>query len=975
LSHVLGTELEQSGQFETRSEGSPVEEILLSRDHGCAEAMTSLKKEACSVSVFVTMASTVASSLDCEFLRTNNLLRIFAKLFQRADAAELSSKREEPKKLQELTICKKEDCRPGEAKAESNSCSGTRFTSYNGKRILMMPNSAGSAAATVAAERGLSFAMLGGGVDDFSNSEKVIFTPGFHTRLQYFGYEPRIVMHLWTSESSDSGEEDGDGDGADGAAALSPRTWACIDRPQGNLIDPALRRKIFNGTLPAESDPAPLHWMDAAKSRVTGDLISEVSAVAFRTPEDARQKPVPMGTVTMTVNMTYAGEVLSRLRLSPNFYSIVADAGGQVVAMSQGARDIVFSAGFSEEELRNPSGQPPCGAKRRTDCWWAPPAPLSLKNATDPKFSGIDFESILATVFNASMESQHLCSMGVRTRTLHVPKGGDHLAVFCRLMANPEWAIFLLAPLEELQTAATFSVDKENITKDNVGKNEDHDGKDTITLHNTGRVALPFQVTVSAGKGDNSSCMTVSLSNGTLAPNQTTKLLLNFDLDTFGYGTSSGWIIVHPDTSDDRGACFRKSSWTRFSLTRPKPRGFLKEAIIRNGIPLSAALMLALAMVLYRVVSSLLNSYYGKLAKERSTIEKALSATQEVSFPMVLLQVPIFKELGKFVAFENTLQRSTWLHTIQEIDDFLQKALNKVIFMSHQWTAFAEPDHTGKQYEQMVMAVEEVMKKWKWQESTTYVWLDYSSIPQRHRPSQTAAINSLTVYAAKVSAFVVVAPPVKHKDLEDECNKDTYQCRAWCRAEQLSHLLAQAGDNMFLAESGQLTPLDEVWLQKSIQVFGEDSQLTCCRRKHEGMDMCDQERLVVPMLGLWAQLCRTVKAGGANENLRKIHKDLSTLEAGVPRIKRIFPETFMHETENGHEERALFGNLVERLQDTLNQEQPASEKDKEKRNFKALATATAAAASLARRPDTLGVPASDEASGRRLSQVLSPPPE
>ena len=68
----------------------------------------------------------------------------------------------------------------------------------------------------------------------------------------------------------------------------------------------------------------------------------------------------------------------------------------------------------------------------------------------------------------------------------------------------------------------------------------------------------------------------------------------------------------------------------------------------------------------------------------------------------------------------------------------------------------------------------------------------------------------------EVSAFVVVAPPVKHKagearrseaqedaqapectdffaviiavrrilgrqDLEDECNKDTYQCRAWCR--------------------------------------------------------------------------------------------------------------------------------------------------------------------------------------------------
>ena len=103
-------------------------------------------------------------------------------------------------------------------------------------------------------------------------------------------------------------------------------------------------------------------------------------------------------------------KVLSKLRLSPNFYSIVADAGGQalsafselfrrkevsnvgnsqpqkqVVAMSQRARDVVFRDGFSEEELRcpassgtrsrgtrsrapqprNPSGEPACSAERR----------------------------------------------------------------------------------------------------------------------------------------------------------------------------------------------------------------------------------------------------------------------------------------------------------------------------------------------------------------------------------------------------------------------------------------------------------------------------------------------------------------------------------------------------------------------------------------------------------------------------------
>lgn len=129
--------------------------------------------------------------------------------------------------------------------------------------------------------------------------------------------------------------------------------------------------------------------------------------------------------------------------------------------------------------------------------------------------------------------------------------------------------------------------------------------------------------------------------------------------------------------------------------------------------------------------------------------------------------MPIFKELGKFVAFENTLQRSTWLHTIQarspasssslaalaglwvppgrpvrtgdrrlpaegaeqgeptrsepiQLERFFAAGLcpipstrarryrmfsarvldaaTQVIFMSHQWTAFAEPDHTGESH-------------------------------------------------------------------------------------------------------------------------------------------------------------------------------------------------------------------------------------------------------------------------------------
>ena len=149
-------------------------------------------------------------------------------------------------------MCKKEDCRPGQA--EGASCSGIRFTSYNSKRILMMPEASKDQAQT---DRGIRFAMLGGGVDDFSSSEKVIFTPGFHTRLQYFGSDPKIVMHLWTSSQDASKDFSSDS-----------RTWACVDRPHESVIDPAIRRTVFNGTPPSsETAPAPLLGQKKARQK------------------------------------------------------------------------------------------------------------------------------------------------------------------------------------------------------------------------------------------------------------------------------------------------------------------------------------------------------------------------------------------------------------------------------------------------------------------------------------------------------------------------------------------------------------------------------------------------------------------------------------------------------------------------------------------------------------------------------------
>merc|ERR1719433_1951218 len=169
----------------------------------------------------------------------------------------------------------------------------------------------------------------------------------------------------------------------------------------------------------------------------------------------------------------------------------------------------------------------------------------------------------------------------------------------------------------------------------------------------------------------------------------------------------------------------------------------------------------------------------------------------------------------------------------------------------------------------MLMSVETLQLQQGWEETNIYLWIDFSSIPQRHRPTQALAINSLTVYASNVSAFVVVAPEVQHQQLCEICNKASYQERAWCRAEQLAHLLAVGSRNMYLAEDGELTPLSDIdeWLTQSIYVF--QGNLTCCRRKHEGMDKCDKEFLVIPMLGLWAQLNQRLSTQSRERDARQ----------------------------------------------------------------------------------------------------------
>lgn len=82
--------------------------------------------------------------------------------------------------------------------------------------------------------------------------------------------------------------------------------------------------------------------------------------------------------------------------------------------------------------------------------------------------------------------------------------------------------------------------------------------------------------------------------------------------------------------------------------------------------------------------------------------------------------------------------------------------------------------------------------------SDTFCWIDYFSVPQ---PSGTGidsnvsadcrrAIDSIHIYVQRSHDFVILAPPVRHAQRGDYCDRSSWMERGWCRIEGLANRLA-----------------------------------------------------------------------------------------------------------------------------------------------------------------------------------------
>lgn len=595
--------------------------------------------------------------------------------------------------------------------------------------------------------------------------------------------------------------------------------------------------------------------------------------------------------------------------LTAGAYFFVCDEKGHLVMSSQGARDELFWAGMTEEELMNKSGNNTCdyltyGCERGNN---------SLYTLSDAATlgSGIDFTG----AFKQAQVYVRACNMELQATMIRSPKCNcSHAVRYCFFSGYSKWTLFVGAPIASLDGVAQASLST-FVLKEHFWSSWSTRGRDVViekdlSVLNTGRVDFPFLAAISM-PGTNAR---VEPNVGVVPAGQRLKLKIVMETGQLGAGHSSGYIMVRPDHLASWSSCFDPLPVVHVDITKYKFYGeALLEAIDEHQFELGMLAMLIVVLVAVLITRRIIRNRFKSWAAENAKLDAALESLSTLPFPMVLLNLHGFRKLGKFLPHEELLNRSalTWLHTHEAIEQFISSGMF-IIFMSHQWTSFTEPDHTGKQYEAILLAIDRVCKDFGRGDDDTYLWLDYASIPQQHRGLQTLAINSLTVYAANVSAFVIVAPSVVHADLKDElCNKETYSRRAWCRAEQLSHLLAKSDESMYLAEGDSLLRLTPEWLEQSTFVF--DGELTCCRRKHVGMEFCDKERLVIPMLGLYAQYWARVQGQPAMRTLaaKEVERKLQLLE----KEEQLFPDSFEFKQDKKSEQRALFGNVLSRLKE------------------------------------------------------------
>jgi len=243
--------------------------------------------------------------------------------------------------------------------------------------------------------------------------------------------------------------------------------------------------------------------------------------------------------------------------------------------------------------------------------------------------------------------------------------------------------------------------------------------------------------------------------------------------------------------------------------------------------------------------------------------------------------------------------------SVADVKDAMTRG-DRFVLLSHQWLGYDHPDPKGVHFAAMRAAVRAAAADAGVPLGRVRVWVDVISIPQRNRSEQRLAIASLPTFASTCNDFIVIAPTTTHASTGCGCDATSFRRRAWCRAEMLMCWSRNGTSDMRQWTGDGLEPLSAEAVGDALNVFSGD--LTCCRLGHAHAEPCDREELMLPMLGLYAELYAG-RRGPTAECYAVVG----------PRKDAVFPRTFEYrygtpDGEERTEEAALFGDLVQAVE-------------------------------------------------------------
>lgn len=195
----------------------------------------------------------------------------------------------------------------------------------------------------------------------------------------------------------------------------------------------------------------------------------------------------------------------------------------------------------------------------------------------------------------------------------------------------------------------------------------------------------------------------------------------------------------------------------------------------------------------------------------------ALEDHVKKTFPMYVMPIATFLELETMRPYEELLAEG-------KIFEWDENA-GPVFFLSHQWTSFDHPDHTGAQLATAKAVFQDIAKgkiadlfvtnkeweDWSLKDSIFArngmelpydkltpeqlaaeatggnVWLDFACVPQAAdaQDARLNAIESIPHYIDAALTFMVLCPKIAHDDpARGSCDLHSWRQRGWCRLEE-----------------------------------------------------------------------------------------------------------------------------------------------------------------------------------------------